>query len=310
MARHASPLHALLVDDAFDGDVYPNELMSRHTTYRIGGPARFFVRPNSLGALRSLVNACALAKAPWLMVGRGSNVLVSDEGFDGIAVALGRDFRSLRFEDNSYLVGGGATLSSVVQDAFRRNLGGFEFAVGTPGTIGGALAMNAGTRSEWIGSRVTSVSTYLPGRGFTRRRGDELEWGYRTSPFEPREIILECELAGIEADPFKVRAKMEKNLATRQRLQPLNLPTCGSVFKNPKGMSVGKMVEELGLKGAQCGGARISDVHGNFIVNTGDATADQVRSLMTLIYQRVREAYGIKLTPEVRMVGFRKAHRG
>lgn len=304
MARHASPVQSLLVDDRFDGDVYPNEPMSRHTTYRIGGPARFFVRANSVGALTGLIDVCTEEGTPWVMVGRGSNVLVADEGFSGVVVALGRDFRSSRFEDGRFMVGAGATLSSVVQDAFRRNLGGFEFAVGTPGTVGGALRMNAGSREEWIGSRVVSVTTYRPGWGLVRRRGSEIEWGYRTSSFAPDEAIIECELSGEGADPFQLRDKMESNLARRQHTQPLSLPTCGSVFKNPEGASVGRLIDEAGLKGASVGGARVSDVHGNFIVNAGTATAADVRALMEHIRRCILANYGISLEPEVRLVGF------
>lgn len=309
MARHASPLQSLLVDDRFDGDVYPNEPMSRHTTYRIGGPARFFVRANSVGALTKLIDVCAEEGTPWVVIGRGSNVLVADEGFSGVVVALGRDFRSSRFEDGRFMVGAGATLSSVVQDAFRRNLRGFEFAVGTPGTVGGALRMNAGSREEWIGSQVVTVATYQPGRGLVRRRGSELTWGYRESSFAPDEVILECELAAEPADPFQLRDKMEANLARRQHTQPLALPTCGSVFKNPEGASVGRLIDEAGLKGASIGGARVSDVHGNFIVNAGTATAADVRALMEHIRRCVQANYGISLEPEVRLIGFGDAPR-
>ena len=179
MARHASPVQSLLVDDRFDGDVYAHEPLSRHTTYRIGGPARFFVRANSVGALTGLVDVCAAEGTPWVVLGRGSNVLVADAGFAGVAIVLGRDFRTLRFDDDRFIVGAGASLSAVVQEAFKRAIGGFEFAVGTPGTVGGALRMNAGTADEWIGQRVVSVTTYRPGRGLARRRGDEISWGYR-----------------------------------------------------------------------------------------------------------------------------------
>ena len=208
MARHASPVQSLLVDDRFDGDVYAHEPLSRHTTYRIGGPARFFVRANSVGALTGLVDVCAAEGTPWVVLGRGSNVLVADAGFAGVAIVLGRDFRTLRFDDDRFIVGAGASLSAVVQEAFKRAIGGFEFAVGTPGTVGGALRMNAGTADEWIGQRVVSVTTYRPGRGLARRRGDEISWGYRASSFAPDEVILECELAAEGADPYRVRDKM------------------------------------------------------------------------------------------------------
>lgn len=304
MARHASPVQSLLVDDRFDGDVYAHEPMSRHTTYRIGGPTRFFVRANSVGALTGLVDVCEAEGTPWVVIGRGSNMLVSDEGFPGVTIALGRDFRTLRFDGDRFVVGAGASLSSVVQEAFKRAIGGFEFAVGTPGTVGGALRMNAGTRDEWIGQRVISVTTYRVGRGLVRRRGEEIGWGYRESSFSPDEIVLECELAAATADPYQVRDKMEGNLARRKERQPLSEPTCGSVFKNPEGASAGRLIEEAGLKGAEVGGARVSDVHGNFIVNRGGATAADVRALMELVRGRVLASAGIELVPEVRLVGF------
>lgn len=304
MARHASPVQSLLVDDRFDGDVYAHEPLSRHTTYRIGGPARFFVRANSVGALTGLVDVCAAEGTPWVVLGRGSNVLVADGGFPGVAIALGRYFRTLRFDGDRFVVGAGASLSSVVQEAFKRAIGGFEFAVGTPGTIGGALRMNAGTADEWIGQRVVSVTTYRPGRGLVRRRGDEIAWGYRVSSFAADEVILECELAAEAADPYRVRDKMEGNLARRKGCQPLSEPTCGSVFKNPEGASAGRLIEAAGCKGAEVGGARVSDVHGNFIVNRGGASAADVRALMERVRAAVLASAGIELAPEVRLLGF------
>ncbi len=178
-ARHTTELEALLVDDRFDGDVYPAEPMARHTMYRIGGPARFYVQTASVGALVRLVEVCERTGVPWVVVGRGSNLLVADEGFPGVVVTLGRDFRTCRFDEEAgrFCVGAGVPLSSVVQEAFRRSLAGLEFAVGTPGTVGGALRMNAGSRDEWIGARVASVTTLSPGRGLARRAGDEIGVG-------------------------------------------------------------------------------------------------------------------------------------
>ncbi len=305
-ARHASALDALLVDDKFDGDVYPGEPMSRHTTYRIGGPARYYVQVGSVHALKRLVEACGQMDVPWVVVGRGSNLLVADAGFPGVVVSLGRDFRSSRFDEvaNRFCVGAGVLLSSVVQDAFHRSLAGLEFAVGTPGSIGGALRMNAGSREEWLGSRVSSVTTYSLAAGLVRRAGTEVEWGYRTSSFSPDEVLVECELAVEPADPFFIRGKMEAFLAKRRKTQPLNDPSCGSVFKNPEGASAGALIEGAGLKGMRVGGAQVSEVHANFIVNTGDATAQDVCALIDLARTKVLEAYGVELSPEVRFLGF------
>lgn len=305
-ARHASLLEALLVDDKFDGDVYPNEPLSRHTTYRIGGPARFYVQVGSVRALTGLVETCEQTNVPWVVVGRGSNLLVSDAGFPGVAVSLGRDFRTSRYDERAhrFCTGAGVILSSVVQDAFHRSLAGLEFAVGTPGTIGGALRMNAGSREEWLGARVTSVTTYAPATGLRRRLGSEIAWGYRTTSFAPEDILLECELAVEPADPFFIRGKMEASLARRKKTQPLNEPSCGSVFKNPEGASAGALIEQVGLKGVRHGGAQISEVHANFIVNTGGATASDVCALIELVQTKVFEAYGVELSPEVRFLGF------
>ncbi len=159
----------------------------------------------------------------------------------------------------AFIVGAGASLSAVVQEAFKRAIGGFEFAVGVaPGTVGGALRMNAGTADEWIGQRVVSVTTYRPGRGLARRRGDEIAWGYRASSFAADEVVLECELAAEAADPYRVRDKMEGNLARRKGCQPLSEPTCGSVFKNPEGRSAGRLDRGGGIEG--CRGGRCESV--------------------------------------------------
>nr|WP_246600075.1 UDP-N-acetylmuramate dehydrogenase [Gordonibacter massiliensis (ex Traore et al. 2017)] len=280
--------------------------MARHTMYRIGGPARFYVQVASVGALARLVEVCERTGVPWTVVGRGSNLLVADEGFPGVVVTLGRDFRTCRYDEGSqrFCVGAGVPLSSVVQEAFRRSLAGLEFAVGTPGTVGGALRMNAGSRDEWIGARVASVTTFSPGAGLARRSGDEIAWGYRTSSFLPDEVIVECELSVEPADPFFIRGKMEASLARRKKTQPLTDPSCGSVFRNPEGESAGSLVERAGLKGARLGGAQVSELHANFIVNTGDATARDVKDLIELVQAKVSETYGIELQPEVRFLGF------
>ena len=231
---------------------------------------------------------------------------MADEGFPGVVVTLGRDFRTCRYDEGSqrFCVGAGVPLSSVVQEAFRRSLAGLEFAVGTPGTVGGALRMNAGSRDEWIGARVASVTTFSPGAGLARRSGDEIAWGYRTSSFLPDEVIVECELSVEPADPFFIRGKMEASLARRKKTQPLTDPSCGSVFRNPEGESAGSLVERAGLKGVRLGGAQVSELHANFIVNTGDATARDVKDLIELVQAKVSETYGIELQPEVRFLGF------
>ena len=305
-AAHASPVEALLVSDGFDGDVHPNEPMARHTTYRIGGPARFLVCAHSLGALMQLVALCRDEGVPWVVVGRGSNLLVADEGYPGVVITLGRDFRRLRVDGapGRCGAGAGALLATVVQEAVRAACTGLEFAVGTPGTIGGALRMNAGTREAGIGERVAAVTVLEPTGALVRRLGTEVAWGYRCSSFGADEAIVECELALEPGDAFAIQRTMDSALARRKQSQPLGQPSCGSVFRNPEGASAGALVEGLGLKGTRCGAAQVSEVHGNFIVNTGGATAADVRSLIDLVREEVRSAHGIELLPEVRFLGF------
>lgn len=306
MARHASELQSLLVDESFDGEVYPNEPMARHTTYRIGGPARFFVQVDSVGALRALLGVCENSGVSWYVVGKGSNLLVSDEGFPGVVVTLGRDFRMLNHDEAAQVVavGAGHSLSALIHELFRRSLGGLEFAVGTPGTVGGALRMNAGTRREWIGSSVRSVTTVHPSEGLKRYASDQLFWDYRRSSIPVDEVVVECELSVKPVDPFYIRGKMEASLSRRSKAQPLSLPSCGSVFRNPEGASAAQLIESCGLKGCRVGGAEVSGVHANFIVNADGATAYDVVRLIKQIQAKVHEVHGVELQPEVRFLGF------
>jgi UDP-N-acetylmuramate dehydrogenase len=305
-AKHATPVQKLLVDPAFDAEIYANEPMSRHTTYKIGGPARFLVRVDSMGALAHLVEVCKDNGIAWVVVGRGSNLLVSDDGFDGVIIVLGRDFRQSRLLDNqtTLVAGAGANLSGLVQKAFRAGLAGLEFAVGVPGSFGGALFMNAGSRDEWIGESVTNVTVLNPQGTFTKINGEGVDWGYRSTSFSPQDVIIEAELALTKTDPFYIRGKMEASLSKRKKSQPLDLPNCGSVFKNPPGESVGRLIEECGLKGTTIGNAQISTMHANFIVNKGGATAADVRALIELARTRVADQFGIELACEVKFLGF------
>ncbi len=305
-AKHASPLQALLVDSSFDGEVFADEPMAKHTSYRIGGPARFFVRADSISALSDIVSCCADCAQPYFLVGRGTNLLVSDEGYGGVIITLGRDFKNLSADRDSgrIVVGAGALLSTVVQEALRQSLSGMEFAVGTPGSIGGALRMNAGTKDDWIGSRVRSVTVLKADGRLEKIFGDDVRWGYRTTSFLPSDVILECELVLTEGDSFFIRGKMEGNLSRRKRAQPMGLPSCGSVFRNPAGHSAAKLIDDAGLKGLACGGAQISEKHANFIVNRGGAQAVDVIWLMNEAKRKVEATYGITLAPEVKFLGF------
>ncbi len=315
-ALHATGVEGYLAGSGFDGDVFSDEPLARHTSYRIGGPARYYVQAHSISAVLGLIKTCETYGVPWVVVGRGTNLLVSDNGFDGVVITLGRDFRSLRYDEERSLlvVGAGVMLSQVAREALHRSLGGLEFAVDVPGTVGGALRMNAGTHEGCIGDCVSSVTVMRVGenRGdgahMEKLRANELAWDYRTSSFLPDDIIAECELSVTPSDSFFIRAKMEATHNRRKATQPLGLPSCGSVFRNPADKSAAALIESVGMKGERVGGALVSPVHANFIVNTGGATASDVIGLMKRIQAKVYEAHGIELQPEVRFLGFAQNH--
>lgn len=295
-----------LLSPDFDGEALLDEPMSRHTTYRIGGPAQCFVRADSVPSLKKVADVCANASLPMYVVGKGSNILASDEGVHGAVVTLGREFKnfSVNASTGTIVAGSAVLLSAIVQEALRNSLEGMEFAVGTPGSLGGALRMNAGSATDWIGSRVSSVVSLNDDGVLVRRDGKDVKWGYRRTSFPSNEAILECELVLKPGDETMIRAKMEASLNKRRKSQPLDLPSCGSVFRNPEGGSAARMIDELGLKGTRHGGAQISEKHANFIVNTGGARASDVLYLIDLAKVRVEEAYGEELSTEVRFLGF------
>lgn len=277
--------------------------MTRHTTYRIGGPVALLVECATVADLASATSILAEEDVDWRVLGKGSNVLVSDDGYDGAVLTLGRDFKRHSLDGDHLRSGAGVILGAAVRDAFSEGRTGLEFAVGIPGTVGGALAMNAGSREEWIGSIVESVTLFVPGDGLVGVRGPEIDWGYRTSGLQSRGIIVETVLRLVEGDADLIRRSMEASLRRRKRTQPLSMPSAGSVFVNPEGESAGRLIEASGLKGTRIGGAEVSEVHANFIINVGGATAADVVTLVRLIRDTVKEAHGIELTPEVRFLG-------
>jgi len=290
------------------GVVKRDEPLARHTTFRIGGPAALFAECATVTDLALVMDVCAEHQLEWTVLGKGSNVLVSDEGYEGVVVVLGRDFKRHSIEDGHLRAGSGVILAVLVQEAFKIGLTGLEFAVGIPGTIGGAIAMNAGSRDAWVGEIVESVTLFTPGRGLVALRGSEISWGYRRTDLSSRGIIVETSLRLEYGDRDHIRRTMEASLRRRKRTQPLGMPNAGSVFVNPDGDSAGRLIESLDLKGHRVGGAMVSDIHANFIVNAGGATAADVIELVRQIHESVEDAYGIELRPEVRFLGsFRSA---
>lgn len=312
---------------SLDGNVFIDEPMNRHTSFHIGGPASLYVECASVHDIHVCLEVAAIERMPWTIIGKGSNLLVSDAGWHGMVLTLTGHFKEIatpaalaeqRFGEQPFgetaghlnvLAGSGVILANLVQVAFRQGLGGFEFAVGIPGTLGGALAMNAGTATEYIGAIVSKLVVYRPGTGLMRVDGRELPWEYRASGIASGDIIVEAELSAKPGNVRHIQAKMEAALNRRKAAQPLTQASAGSVFRNPPGpgLTAGEMVEELGLKGYKVGGAEISTRHANFIVNNGSATAADVLAIIMEVRKRVKDEYGKELQTEIRFIGFEQA---
>ncbi len=286
-----------------EGAVRRDEPLARHTTYRIGGPADLFIECDTVHDLAKTLEVLAEEEVESYVLGKGSNVLVSDEGYRGAVLVLGKDFKRHGIEEDRLRSGAGTILAAVVQDAFSKGLAGLEFAVGVPGTVGGALVMNAGTRDRGIGEVVESVTLLAPGSGLVAFRGPELEWGYRTSELGERGIVVECVLHLERGDVRAIQESMEEGFARRKATQPVGKACAGSVFKNPEGDSAGRLIEACGLKGLRYGGAVISETHANFIVNENGATAAEVMTLIRHARAAVKEEHGIELETEIRFLG-------
>lgn len=290
---------------AIDADVVLDERLAHRTSLRIGGPAALSITAHTHPALAKAIDVLTHEQVEWVILGRGSNILVSDAGYDGCVIRLGREFGSVSVgEDGHVSAGASALLFKLVSDAQRAGLTGLEPCVGIPGTVGGAVSMNAGTAHEWIGPRVSSVVTLKPGTGLVAHAGPDIEWGYRFCSLEPSEIILTTEFALAPADPATVAEEMERRMVRRRHAQPIGRPTCGSVFKNPPGGSAAELIESCGLKGTSVGAAQISEVHANFIVNNGGATARDVLTLMRRMHADVLRRHRVDLEPEVKYLGF------
>ncbi|MCB9778536.1 MAG: UDP-N-acetylmuramate dehydrogenase [Alphaproteobacteria bacterium] len=278
-----------------------DEPLARRGFWRIGGPADAWVEVPDEAALAGLM---ALG-APVTLVGAGSNLLVADAGIRGLAVKLVGALRDGTVGPDGAVVGGGMMNAVLLKRLERAGLGGAAALAGVPGTLGGAVRMNAGWTLGEIGDRVTAVDVVLPGGARERLLQDALAFSYRRARLPPGAVVVQVHL-DLLSDPSAVAEEAETiraHLARRKATQPLDQPSCGSVFKNPPGTSAGREIDAAGLKGTKRGGARISDLHANFIVNTGGATADDVWWLVQHARQVVFDRTGIQLEPEVHPVG-------
>lgn len=287
------------------GKVKRNELLSQHTTMKIGGPADIFIEPSSLENIQKVMTFIKERQIPWRAIGRGSNLLVSDKGIEGVVIKLGSGLNHLDINESTITVGGGHSLVSLSTLISKKGLSGLEFASGIPGSVGGAVYMNAGAHGSDISKILTKARILFEDGCIEWLSNNEMEFTYRTSVLQSKRpgIVLEAEFQLTKGDRTAIVTQMQKNKDYRKDTQPWNFPCAGSIFRNPLPNYAGKLIEEAGLKGFQIGGAKISEMHGNFIVNAGNATAKDVLDLIQYIKDKILNLYGIKMETEVEIIG-------
>ena len=284
--------------------VFTGEAMSRHTTFKIGGPADYFLMPDKGEDVGRVIKICKEKEIPYFILGNGSNLLVGDGGYRGAVIQIYRNMSSVTVEGNEIRAQAGALLSAVAAAAKNASLTGFEFAGGIPGTIGGAVVMNAGAYGGEMKDVLTEVTVMNAEGDIFTLPTEELELGYRTSIIKTAGyIVLEAKIRLKEGDPEVIRETMKDLTIRRTTKQPLEYPSAGSTFKRPEGYFAGKLIMDSGLAGYQVGGAQVSEKHCGFVINAGDATARDVRTLMDNVRDIVYKKYGVTLEPEVKFLG-------
>lgn len=293
----------------FNGEVFEHEDLSKHTTYKIGGSAKYFVIVNDIDSLKNILELVNSKNIPFEIIGGGSNMLVSDNGYDGLIIKLSGLFQSINFDEETMLCNCGAacTLRNILNEYFNNSYKGIKFLSGIPGTLGGAVKMNAGRKNDWISKAIHSVTVLDSDLSIKEYLASKLDWSYRKSSFKENQIILSAKLKfefAITEDLENSKKIVEEYNLTRKETQPIDKLCCGSVFKNPTDYSAGKLVEEVGLKSFSIGDAEVSAKHANFIINKGNASANDVVALIQKIQQDVFDKFDIKLYPEVKFLGF------
>ncbi len=279
------------------------EPLSRHTSFKIGGPAELFARPSSVAELRECLDFAGREGLPVFYLAGGTNLLVRDGGIKGLVLKLDGEFKDIRIEGTRVHAGAGANLALVAKKAAVQSLSGLEFAVGIPGSLGGGLVMNAGAHGGQLADVVRKIG-FIDAGELKEIGPEEAGFEYRNSRFKNSGLLLLWADMELKAgDKAAIEARMEEVLAKRKATQPLELPNAGCVFKNPAGNSAGRLIEQAGLKGRRQGGAMISELHANFVVNMGGAKAAEVLALMDEARRAVKEKFNVYLENEVLVVG-------
>lgn len=298
-------LHEELCGILGSENVLKEEPMKNHTTFRVGGPADWLVTPTEEEQIRDVVNLLRAEKVPYYVMGNGSNLLVGDKGYRGVIIQLGKNLSQIRMTEEGVLYAqAGALLSKIAAGAFAQGLTGFEFASGIPGTLGGAVMMNAGAYGGEM-KHVLKDALALTADGELRVLPvEQMALGYRTSIFAQNgDIVLSAQIRLQPGNPEEIRAYMDELKEKRITKQPLEYPSAGSTFKRPEGYFAGKLIEDTGLRGFQVGGAQVSEKHCGFVINKGQATAADILSLIEQVSDRVEAKFGVRLEPEVKRIG-------
>ena len=287
------------------GRIEENISLKKYTTYKVGGKSRCVVYPKNVDKLVKLIKLLNQNDIKYKIIGNGSNLLFSDKDYDGILIKL-VDFDDIEINDNRIKVGAGYSLMKLSRIAMKNSLTGLEFAAGIPGTVGGAVFMNAGAYKSDMGYIVKSVKVLTPDYRIIELENRELDFHYRTSYLKkhPKYICLEAVIKLEYGSKSAIENLMKERLKRRMSSQPLNYPSAGSVFRNPKDMFAGELIENLGLKGMKHNGAMISDKHANFIVNTGNAKSEDIKYLIDYAYNKVKEKYNVEMIVEQEFVNW------
>lgn len=294
-----------LKDILDERQIKTEEPMKEHTTFRIGGPARFFLKPDTEEELKELLICCREKQLPYFLLGNGSNLLVSDKGFDGAVIQLGEGFQGIRQEGERLYIKAGTMLGRAAKYAAEAGLGGLEFASGIPGTIGGAIFMNAGAYGGEMKQVVKQVKVMKQDGSCCVLGTEDLAMGYRTSIVKEKGyIVLEVVLELFKRPIEEIQGRMEELKAARKEKQPLEFPSAGSTFKRPEGYFAGKLIMDAGLKGFKVGDAQVAEKHCGFVINRGEASAADVMELVKTVQERVEKQSGVKLELEVQTLGF------
>ena len=286
------------------GIILFDEPMSKHTSYGIGGPARAYVTPKNKEDLVSILKFSKDNNIPSYFIGSGSNLLVSDDGIDGIVITLGKSFNKLEINKNNVFAETGVMLGKMVKECTKRNLSGLESLIGVPGTLGGALIMNAGAFGGEISNYLEYVSVITMSGDEKKYQQKDIKFNYRNSSFSDNEILINANFKFIFSDQKTVSKNKLKASGGRKSSQPLRFRSAGSVFKNPSEGAAGYFIDKAGLKGTKSGDAEISNIHANFFVNHGSATAKDVLRLINIARKKVYNEFGVMLELEIKTLGF------